>query len=142
MGRANLAVQGGSQGGALAIITSALDDRVTLCCANHPALSDMGAYSAGLTGGYPHMNRVEGFLNEKTLQTLAYFDVVNFARHLKCRTRMTWGYNDDTCPPTTSYAVWNVMTCPKEALITPINEHWTSEATEKGHFEWIRQNLK
>jgi len=138
----NLAVQGGSQGGALAIITSALDDRVTLCCANHPALSDMGAYSAGLTGGYPHMNRVEGFLNEKTLQTLAYFNVVNFARHLKCRTRMTWGYNDDTCPPTTSYAVWNVMTCPKEALITPINEHWTSEATEKGHFEWIRQNLK
>ncbi len=48
---------------------------------------------------------------------------------------MTWGYNDDTCPPTTSYIVYNVLNCPKEALITPINEHWTSEATEYGHFE-------
>ena len=31
---------------------------------------------------------------------------------------MTWGYNDDTCPPTTSYIVYNVLNCPKEALIT------------------------
>lgn len=138
----NLAVQGGSQGGALALVAAALDERVTLCCANHPALSDMGAYSAGLTGGYPHFNRTEGLLTPTVLQTLRYYDVVNFARHIKCATRMTWGYNDDTCPPTTSYAVWNTLICPKEALITPINEHWTSETTERGHMEWIKSKLK
>jgi len=138
----NLAVQGGSQGGALSIVTAALDERVTLCCANHPALSDMGAYSAGLTGGYPHFNRIEGTLTPAALQTLRYYDVVNFARHVKCATRMTWGYNDYSCPPTTSYAVWNTLTCPKEALITPINEHWTSETTEREHMEWIKKNLK
>lgn len=136
----NLAVQGGSQGGALALVAAALDKRVTLCCANHPALSDMGAYSAGQTGGYPHFNRIDGFLNEQTLNTLAYYDVVNFARHITCTTRMTWGYNDDTCPPTTSYAVWNTLNCKKESLITPINEHWTSEATERSHYEWIRDH--
>ena len=54
---------------------------------------------------------------------------------------MTWGYNDDTCPPTTSYAAWNVMKCPKESLVTPVNEHWTSEATEEGHCRWLLKNL-
>ena len=55
---------------------------------------------------------------------------------------MTWGYNDNTCPPTTSYAVWNTLACPKEALITPVNEHWTSEQTEYGHMVWIKKHLK
>jgi len=138
----NLVVQGGSQGGALALVTAALDKRVNLCCANHPALSDMGAYSVGATGGYPHFNRIEGFFDQQTLSTLAYYDVVNFARHIDCKVRMTWGYNDDTCPPTTSYAVWNSLHCPREALLTPINEHWTSETTERSHYEWIKSNLK
>ena len=31
--------QGGSQGGALALIATALDLRITACVANHPALS-------------------------------------------------------------------------------------------------------
>lgn len=53
-----------------------------------------------------------------------------------------WGRNDNTCPPTTSYAVWNTLKCPKESLITPINEHWTSDATEYGQYEWIMKHLK
>ena len=56
--------------------------------------------------------------------------------------RMTWGYNDDVCTPTTSYAVWNTLTCPKDAVITPVNEHWTTDETEWGHMEWIQQHLK
>lgn len=76
------------------------------------------------------------------LATLPYFDVVNFARRLKAPTLMTWGYNDNTCPPTTSYAVYNQITAPKEALITPINEHWTSEATERGHLTWLQKHWK
>lgn len=49
----NVAVQGGSQGGALSLVAAALDSRVTLCCANHPALVDMAAYrEKGRTGGY------------------------------------------------------------------------------------------
>lgn len=138
----NIAVQGGSQGGALAIVTAGLDSRVTACVANHPALSDMAGYKAGRAGGYPHFFRVEGMDTPEKLNTMAYYDVVNFARRLKCPVYMTWGYNDDTCPPTTSYAVYNVITSPKEALITPINEHWTSEATERGHLEWILKHLK
>ena len=55
---------------------------------------------------------------------------------------MTWGFNDNTCPPTTSYALWNTLQCSKECLITPINEHWTSDATDRGQLDWVLQNLE
>ena len=138
----NVVVQGGSQGGALSIVAAGLDKRVTQCIVNHPALSDVAGYTEpGRTGGWPHMNRTPGLLSPGNVQTLAYYDVVNFARHVSCEVYMTWGYNDDTCPPTTSYAVWNVLNCPKEALITPVNEHWTSEPTERGQCEWALKHL-
>ncbi len=138
----NVILQGGSQGGALALIGTALDRRVTLCVANHPALSDMGAGSAGLTSGYPHFKKESGAYSPECLKTLAYYDVVNFARHINTPVFMTWGYNDNTCPPTTSYAVWNTLTCEKDCLLTPINEHWTSDATDRRQMEWMKKHLK
>lgn len=138
----NVAVQGGSQGGALALVTAGLDERVTQCVANHPALSDMAGFEAGRADGYPHFSRTPGMCTPEKVKTMAYYDVVNFARLIKADTYITWGYNDDVCPPTTSYAAYNVLTCPKEALITPINEHWTSEVTERGHLDWILKHLK
>lgn len=137
----NVIVQGGSQGGALSLITTGLDPRVTACVVNHPALSDMAGFKAGRAGGYPHFVRMKGMDTPDKLKTIAYYDVVNFARLIKVPTYMTWGYNDNTCPPTTSYAVYNVLACPKEALLTPINEHWTSEDTEYGHLLWIKKHL-
>ena len=139
----NVIVQGGSQGGALALITAGLDKRVTVCVANHPALSDMAGYKAGRAGGYPHLfkNTVDMDTPAK-MKTLAYYDVVNFAKQITVPVYMTWGFNDNTCPPTTSYIVYNVLNCPKEALITPVNEHWTSEDTEYGHLLWIKKHLK
>ena len=136
----NLAVQGGSQGGALALVTAALDPRVTACCVNHPALTDMAGYSEkGRTGGYPHFK--PSLLTPQVVNVLQYYDVINFCRIVKCPVRMTWGYNDNVCPPTTSYAAWNTLTCPKECVITPVNEHWTSERMEKEHEEWIKSKI-
>ncbi len=141
--RKNVAVQGGSQGGALALVTAGLDKRVTACVANHPALSDMAGYKAGRAGGYPHFFRNSTDIDTPDkINTMAYYDVVNFARQINCPTYITWGYNDDVCPPTTSYIVYNLMNCRKEALITPINEHWTSDDTEYGQMLWIKSHLK
>ena len=103
----------------------------------------MAGYSEkGRTGGYPHFHRLNSMLTPEKINTLRYYDVVNFARQMKATTFLTWGYNDDTCPPTTSYAVWNSLRCPKESLITPVNEHWTSEATEESIMRWIKSKLK
>lgn len=141
----NVAVQGGSQGGALAIILAGLDRRITACVANHPALSDMAAYAEkGRTGGYPHFGRkYDGIeLTPAVINTLAYYDVVNFARRVKAPVFMTWGYNDNVCPPTTSYAVYNVITSAKEALLTPINEHWTTKRTLFLQMDWIKKQCQ
>ncbi len=138
----NVIVQGGSQGGALSLITAALEPRVTACVANHPALSDVAGYLDGRAGGWPHMNREHNMLTPQKVQTLQYYDVVNFARRVKCPVYLTWGYNDDVCPPTTSYIVWNLITAPKDSLITPINEHWTTYDTNYGQMLWIKDHLK
>lgn len=139
----NVFVQGGSQGGALSLITAGLDPRVTACVANHPALSDMAGYAEkGRTGGYPHFNRLKDMLTPAKIETMAYFDVVNFARRISCPVYLTWGYNDNVCPPTTSYIVWNLITAPKDKLITPINEHWTTETTNYNQMIWLKEHQK
>ena len=138
----NVFVQGGSQGGALSLITAGLDPRVTACVANHPALSDMAGYLDNRAGGYPHFNRLNNMLTPEKVETMAYYDVVNFARRITCPVYLTWGFNDNTCPPTTSYIVWNLITSPKESLITPINEHWTTEATNYEQMIWLKEHLK
>ena len=139
----NVFVQGGSQGGALSLITAGLDPRVTACVANHPALSDMAGYAEqGRTGGHPHFQRENQMLTPEKIETLQYYDVVNFARRVKCPVYLTWGYNDNTCPPTTSYIVWNLISSPKESLITPINEHWTTSATNKSQILWLKNQIR
>jgi len=139
----NLIAQGGSQGGALALVTAALDKRVTAVAANHPALSDMGAYLHHQAGGYPHLfSRFTGMDTPAKLNTLRYYDVVNFARMITAPVFMTWGYNDNVCPPTTSYAVYNVISSDKQALITPVNEHWVSTNTRHKILNWIKTTLR
>lgn len=139
----NLIAQGGSQGGALALITTGLDSRVTACAANHPALSDMAGYKAGRAGGYPHLaTKFDGMYTSDKLKTLEYYDVVNFAKLIKVPVFMTWGYNDNTCPPTTSYIVYNVLKTDKTSLVTPVNEHWVSTETRHRILDWIKLNLK
>ncbi|MCR5394511.1 MAG: acetylxylan esterase [Bacteroidales bacterium] len=141
----NIFLQGNSQGGGLSLVLAALDPRITAIAIAHPALSDMAAYSEkGRTGGYPHFGRKykDVQLGKEEIRTLQYYDAVNFARLVKCPTYMTWGYNDDTCPPTTSYAVWNTLTCPKERYVTPINEHWVSTETRYRQMRFLLKHKK
>ena len=138
----NVFVQGGSQGGALSLITAGLDSRVTACVANHPALSDMAGYLDHRAGGYPHFNRMKNMLTPEKVKTLTYYDVVNFARRIVCPVYLTWGYNDNVCPPTTSYIVWNLITAPKESLITPVNEHWTTTETNYAQMLWLKERVQ
>lgn len=137
----NLIVQGGSQGGGLAIVAAGLDQRITQCVVNHPALTDMARGVDGGVGGFPHFSGKDQMFTAANITTMSYFDAINFARYVRANTFMTWGYNDNTCPPTTSYALWNTLKCEKEKLVTPINEHWTSEVTNRLQLDWILKHL-
>ncbi len=115
----NLAVYGGSQGGALSIVTAALDSRVKYLGAFYPALSDVTGYLHNRAGGWPHLFSKENlaYNNKKEkLETVKYYDVVNFAKQLTVPGLYSWGFNDETCPPTSMYAAYNSITSPKELL--------------------------
>lgn len=140
----NLGVSGGSQGGALSIITAALDPRVKYLAAYYPALSDMTGYLNGRAGGWPHMfdknNLAYNDLEEKK-ETIRYYDVVNFARTLKIPGYYSWGFNDETCPPTSMYAAYNVITAPKELYLALETGHWTYPEQREDFNNWIAQKL-
>lgn len=140
----NLAVTGGSQGGALSIVTAGLDSRVKYLAAFYPALSDLTGDLYGRAGGWPHMFNTynKAFTNKKDkIETTKYYDVVNFARRLKVPGFYSWGYNDVTCPPTSMFAAYNVITAPKELMIVQETGHWTyPEQMEKSR-QWLIEKL-
>ncbi|WP_206365236.1 acetylxylan esterase [Sphingobacterium corticibacterium] len=136
----NLLVWGGSQGGALAIITASLDDRIKGLVSIYPALSDLTGYLHHRAGGWPHMFNVTNapqMATEDKINVSAYYDVVNFARNLKVPGFYTWGYNDDTCPPTSYYAAYNVIDAPKELYLVQETGHWTYPEQQHQIREWI-----
>lgn len=141
----NLGVMGGSQGGALSIVTAALDTRVKFLAAFYPALSDLTGYLKGRAGGWPHLfdkNNL-AFNNKKDkIETAGYYDVVNFARQLKVPGMYSWGFNDETCPPTSMYASYNVITASKELFIAQETGHWTYPEQGEKLSNWLISKLK
>ena len=120
-----LGVTGSSQGGFLSLATAGLDRRVTCYAPVHAALCDHTNSLRGVACGWPHYfywNKGKGM--EREIETLRYYDGVNFARLIR-PTQHGWfsfGYCDDVVPPTTAWATYNVVTGPKE--ISPYQMTW------------------
>jgi len=139
-----LGVTGGSQGGALSIITAALDPRVKFLGAFYPALSDLTGYLNGRAGGWPHLFAPQNlaFTNKADkIRTSQYYDVVNFARRVRVPGFYSWGFNDETCPPTSMYAAYNVISAPKTLYLAQETGHWTyPEQTERMN-AWLMEQM-
>ncbi|MCW3108021.1 MAG: Cephalosporin-C deacetylase [Segetibacter sp.] len=141
----NLGVAGGSQGGALSIVTAALDSRVKYLVSFYPALSDVTGYLKGRAGGWPHLfakNNVSYNNTKEKLNTVKYYDVVNFARLLKVPGMYSWGFNDETCPPTSTYSAYNVITAPKQLFLALETGHWTFPEQNEKTNNWMVDQLK
>jgi cephalosporin-C deacetylase len=141
----NLAVTGGSQGGALSIVTAALDGRVKSLGAFYPALSDVTGYLKGRAGGWPHyFDKSSRAINEtkEKLTTIGYYDVVNFARRVKVAGLYSWGFNDETCPPTSMYAAYNTISAPKDLFLALDTGHWTYPEQAEKMTAWLVERLK
>ena len=140
-----IAVYGGSQGGALSIVTASLDKRIKYVACLYPALSDVTGYLHGRAGGWPHMfsPSVQPTLQTpQNIQVSSYYDVVNFAKRLTIPGLYAWGYNDETCPPTSMYAAFNNIASPKELFITKETGHWLAPAQAAKVNEWLLQKLQ
>lgn len=141
----DLAVTGGSQGGALSIVTAGLDPRVKGLAAYYPALSDVTGYLKGRAGGWPHMFRTTGDGSHRTPEKIAtskYYDVVNFARRVKVPGLYSWGFNDETCPPTSMYSAYNVIPGPKRLLLAIETGHNTTPEQTELVNKWLEGFLK
>lgn len=137
----NLLVYGGSQGGALTIITSALDSRVKNMACCYPALCDLQGYLHGRAGGWPHLF-IDDFTNKPDkIATSEYYDVVNFARILKTPGIYTWGFNDNVCPPTSMFAAYNQIKAPKILHTVPDSRHFRYPEQQELINKWMYTKL-
>lgn len=143
----DLVVMGASQGGQLTIATAALDKRVTALSATHPAMCDVAAELNGRAGGWPHPFKVSEDgkpavqATPAKIETLRYYDIVNFAKRLKVPGFYIWGYNDEVCPPTSTFSAYNVITAPKTLAVEP--EQFHSYPPEQGEaiYQWLATTL-
>ncbi len=138
----DIGVTGGSQGGALSIVTAGLDSRIDYLAAFYPALCDLTGFLHGRAGGWPQIFRDDYTNKSEKVETSKYFDVVNFARYVKVPGWYSWGYNDNVCPPTSMYAAYNVITAVKELHVFQETQHWTFPEQQKLRNEWLFEKLQ
>lgn len=138
----DIGVTGGSQGGALSIVTASLDDRIDYLAAFYPALSDMTGFLHARAGGWPQIF-VDEFTNKpEKIAVSKYYDVVNFARFVKAQGWYSWGYNDNVCSPASTFSAYNVIPAKKELHVFQETQHWTFPEQRELRNEWLFEKLK
>lgn len=141
--RKNVVVTGGSQGGALTMVTAGIDKRVNYIAAFYPALSDNSGYLHQRAGGWPSMFSAKYQNNSPDkIKTMAYYDVVNFAKKITVPGFYSTGYNDNTCSPTSVLAAFNSIKAAKEIVITPVSGHWRFSETNDKAMQWLREKCR
>ncbi len=122
-----IGITGGSQGGGLTLAVAALDSRPRIAMADVPFLCHFRR-AVEICGAGPYLELVDYFKRwphhiETAFRTLSYFDVMNLAPQVQCPTLVSVALMDQICPPSTVYAVYNHLRCPKELKVYPYNGH-------------------
>ncbi|MDX2301265.1 MAG: alpha/beta fold hydrolase [Microscillaceae bacterium] len=141
-----IVVEGASQGGALSLITAALDARVKLCAPDVPFLSDIDQlikYAPWVANELARYQKSQVDLSLWRMQyTLSYFDTKNFADKIKAPVFMGIGLQDGTCPAITSLVTYNKISAIKKCYIYPKAQHEGGGALHRERkFAWIRQQF-
>lgn len=123
----HLVVHGGSQGGALSLVTAALFPQVRKAAVMFPFLSDFhGVYSSGAPAtAYEELKYIFRFYDPQHqreleyFRKLAYLDVKNFAPMIQAEVLMASGLQDQSCPAFSHFAVYNNLRCKKRVEVFP-----------------------
>ncbi len=122
-----IAVTGGSQGGGITLAVAGLDTTVALAMPDVPFLchykvaiekADRDPYQEITRYLHVHRDKVDTALN-----TLNYFDGVNFSARAKSKALFSVGLMDDICPARTVYAAYNHYAGEKKMVVYPYNNH-------------------
>lgn len=125
---ARVAVEGGSQGGALTFATAALcGNRIKAAVPHVPFLSDFPEYLK--VAKWPtsewslYAENHPEFGLKGILGTLRYFDIKNLAPWITAPVFMGVGLVDVTCPPRINFAAYNNLKVEKRYLVFPESGH-------------------
>ena len=137
-----IAVCGDSQGGGISLAVGGLDPRVAAIMPDVPFLCDFPrALGTAMRDPYGEIAR---FLAQhrdkkaKVLETLTYFDGVNFARRSRAPALFSVGLMDDICPPSTVYAAFNAYVGEKSMVEYEFNNHEGGQGfQEQVQMEWL-----
>ena len=113
-----LAVSGGSQGGLQCLSAAGLDSDVTECTAHKPWCCDLGGI---------RLNRLRGWRPDFT-DALGYYDPVNMAKRIHCKTSITSGLGDYVCPPSGESVLYNNHQGAEDDRIHPRLDAWLHPA--------------
>ncbi len=78
---------------------------------------------------------------EDIYRLLTYFDIKNLASRIKTPTIMAVGLQDETCPPHTNFAGYNLITAPKEYRIYRENGHNTPPEWQDVRMDFFNKYL-
>lgn len=137
-----IGVTGGSQGGALTITTAALNEKVKCAGAIYPAMCDLTGYLHDHGNPWPYIFKNRELATPQRLNTVKYYDVVNFARRLKVPVFFTFGFNDLTVCPTSVAGAYNEISCEKSRMIVPQSRHYTYPEQWKARSKWMMEHLQ
>lgn len=98
--------------------------------------------SSRRAGGWPQIFVDEFTDKAEKIEVSKYFDVVNFARFVKAEGWYSWGYNDNVCPPASTYSAYNVIPAKKELHLFQETQHWTFPEQREMRDQWLYAKLK
>ena len=120
----HLVIQGGSQGGFLALALAGLNQKITAVVAGEPGYCDHAGYLGGRLPGAPKLLlSAPDDQREKWLKMSAYYDTVNFVDKITCPVLISVGFIDLACSPSSVYAAYNNISAQKNIFQMPFSGH-------------------
>jgi cephalosporin-C deacetylase len=137
---------GSSQGGGLTLITSALRSEIKGGVSGYPFLCCFPE-SMEMLRSYPYDElscyaRAYPERAPQMLETLRYFDAVNFVGWIKCPMAVGIALEDEVCPPETSYAAYRGLGGEKELWLFPNSGHGNAHDYPAKETEWLLSNIQ
>ena len=136
---------GSSQGGGLTLITTALRPEIQGGVAGYPFLCCFPEAMRLLhTYPYDELNCYARAYPERVprmLETLRYYDAVNFVGRITCPMAVGIALEDDICPPGTSYAAYRGLAGPKDLWLFPNAGHGNAHDYPARETAWLEQQM-
>jgi cephalosporin-C deacetylase-like acetyl esterase len=139
-----IAIWGGSQGGGLSFSTAALDKRIDLCIADISYMCEYPEYFE-----ITHWDEVDNWFARNpaytwdlVLNTLTYYDTKNFTDKIECPVWMGIGFQDDVCPPSTSFTSYNYVKTKKSYVVYKNEKHNQPKEHYINRFTELRKFFK